>query len=53
VLTQAETLHRPAGEPVMVLEHQTMTADGHAIEFTPGVHTAGRSARSYSFPIPE
>lgn len=50
---ESETLALPAGEPVMVLERQTFTADGRAIEFARGVHAASRFAWTYSFPIPD
>ena len=50
---EAEKLALPAGEPVMVLERQTFTADGRAIEFARGVHAASRFAWTYSFEIPD
>jgi GntR family transcriptional regulator len=50
---EAETLALPAGEPVMVLERQTFTAKGRAIEFARGVHAASRFAWTYSFQIPD
>lgn len=50
---EAETLALPAGEPVMVLERQTFTEDGRAIEFARGVHAASRFAWTYSFQIPD
>jgi len=48
----AEVLALPAGEPVMVLERQTVTGDGRAIGFARGVHAA-RFAWTYTFPIPD
>jgi GntR family transcriptional regulator len=50
---EADTLELPAGEPVMVLERQTFTADGRCVEFARGVHAASRFAWTYSFTIPE
>ncbi|OZM83606.1 GntR family transcriptional regulator [Pseudonocardia sp. MH-G8] len=50
---EAEVLALPAGEPVMVLERRTVTADGRAIEFARGVHAASRFAWTYTFPIPD
>ena len=50
---ELETLQLPAGEPVMVLQRITRTADGRAIEFARGVHAASRFSWSYTFKIPE
>ena len=49
----AEVLALPAGEPVMVLERRTFTAEGRAVEFARGVHAASRFAWTYTFPIPD
>ncbi|MEV4050422.1 GntR family transcriptional regulator [Amycolatopsis sp. NPDC049688] len=50
---EVEELELPAGEPVMVLERTTRTADGTPVEFARGVHAASRFAWSYTFEIPE
>ncbi|MGH3586332.1 MAG: GntR family transcriptional regulator [Pseudonocardia sp.] len=50
---EAEMLALPVGEPVMVLERQTFTAEGRAVEFARGVHAASRFAWTYSFSIPD
>jgi GntR family transcriptional regulator len=50
---ETETLELPAGEPVMILERQTFTADGRCVEFARGVHAASRFAWTYTFQIPE
>ncbi|ODU02495.1 MAG: GntR family transcriptional regulator [Pseudonocardia sp. SCN 72-86] len=50
---EIETLELPAGEPVMILERQTFTADGRCVEFARGVHAASRFAWTYSFAIPD
>jgi GntR family transcriptional regulator len=50
---ETQTLDLPAGEPVVILERQTFTADGRAIEYARGVHAASRFAWTYSFPIPD
>ncbi|UOZ04633.1 GntR family transcriptional regulator [Amycolatopsis sp. WQ 127309] len=50
---EIDELELPAGEPVMILERTTRTADGTPIEFARGVHAASRFAWSYTFEIPE
>jgi GntR family transcriptional regulator len=50
---EVELLELPAGEPVMVLRRTTYTADGRAVEFARGVHSASRFSWSYSFTIPD
>lgn len=51
--TEAETLALPAGEPVMVLERRTFTADDRPVEFARGIHAASRFAWTYSFTLPD
>ncbi|MGE3413986.1 MAG: GntR family transcriptional regulator [Dehalococcoidia bacterium] len=46
-------LDLPAGEPVMILQRRTYTADGTLIEVARGVHAASRFSWTYSFPIPD
>jgi len=46
-------LELPAGEPVMVLQRRTYTADGRLIEVARGVHAASRFVWSYTFKIPD
>ncbi|MFI9011006.1 GntR family transcriptional regulator [Actinosynnema sp. NPDC053489] len=50
---EIDTLHLPAGEPVMILKRRTFTKDGVPIEFARGVHAASRFEWSYSFPLPD
>jgi GntR family transcriptional regulator len=50
---EADRLQLPAGEPVMVLERRTYTADDRIIEFARGVHSASRFAWTYSFKVPD
>ncbi|GAA4705907.1 GntR family transcriptional regulator [Pseudonocardia yuanmonensis] len=50
---EIETLELPAGEPVMILERQTFTADGRCVEFARGVHAASRFSWTYTFKIPD
>ncbi|MGW5740758.1 GntR family transcriptional regulator [Amycolatopsis sp. NPDC003861] len=50
---EIDELELPAGEPVMILERTTRTADGTPVEFARGVHAASRFAWSYTFEIPE
>lgn len=50
---EANRLRPPAGEPVMVLERRTYTADDRIIEFARGVHSASRFAWTYSFKVPD
>lgn len=50
---EIDTLALPAGEPVMILERCTYTADGRCVEFARGVHAASRFAWTYSFTIPD
>ncbi|QLY33037.1 GntR family transcriptional regulator [Nocardia huaxiensis] len=47
------TLDLPAGEPVMVLERRTYTANDVLIEFARGVHAGSRFAWTYDFKLPE
>jgi GntR family transcriptional regulator len=51
--TEVEQLELPAGEPVMVLQRRTATADGRVVEFARGVHAASRFSWSYNFKIPD
>lgn len=46
-------LELPAGEPVMVLERRTYTAEDQIVEVARGVHAASRFKWSYSFTIPD
>jgi GntR family transcriptional regulator len=50
---EIDELELPAGEPVMILERTTRTADGTPVEFARGIHAASRFAWSYTFEIPE
>lgn len=50
---EVEILVLPAGEPVMILERRTVTADGRVVEFARGVHAASRFSWTYTFPIPD
>ncbi|MGV9295281.1 GntR family transcriptional regulator [Amycolatopsis sp. NPDC003676] len=50
---EIETLELLAGEPVMVLQRRTFTADGRVVEFARGVHAASRFSWSYTFKIPD
>ncbi|WP_372490937.1 hypothetical protein [Actinomadura terrae] len=45
-------LQSPAGEPVVVLQRQTLTSEGRIVEFARGVHTAARFSWSYTFKNP-
>jgi GntR family transcriptional regulator len=47
------TLELPAGEPVMILERRTYTADDRLVELARGVHAASRFAWTYSFKLPD
>jgi GntR family transcriptional regulator len=46
-------LELPAGEPVMVLNRTTYTADDVPVEFARGIHAASRFSWSYSFKLPD
>ncbi|MFF4594964.1 GntR family transcriptional regulator [Amycolatopsis sp. NPDC001319] len=50
---EIETLELPAGEPVMVLQRRTFTADGRVVEFARGIHAASRFSWSYTFKLPD
>jgi GntR family transcriptional regulator len=50
---EVEQLELPSGEPVMVLQRRTYTADGRVVEFARGVHAASRFSWSYTFKIPD
>ncbi len=50
---EAEQLALPAGEPVLILNRRTYTADDVLIEVARGVHAASRFSWSYTFPIPD
>lgn len=50
---EMSSLRLPAGEPVMILERRTYTADGQIIEFARGIHSASRFAWTYSFKLPD
>lgn len=50
---EMEQLRLPPGEPVVVLERRTYTADDRIIEYARGVHAASRFAWSYSFTLPD
>jgi GntR family transcriptional regulator len=47
------TLELPGGQPVMVLERRTYTAEGEMVEYARGVHSASRFSWTYSFEIPD
>jgi GntR family transcriptional regulator len=47
------TLELPVGEPVMILERRTYTADDRLVELARGVHAASRFAWTYSFKLPD
>jgi GntR family transcriptional regulator len=46
-------LQLPSGEPVMILERRTYTADDRLVEYARGVHAASRFSWTYTFVIPE
>lgn len=50
---EVDQLDLPAGEPVMILNRRTYTADGTLVEVARGVHAASRFSWTYSFDIPE
>lgn len=50
---EIDRLDLPAGEPVMVLDRRTYTADGTLVEVARGVHSASRFAWTYTFTIPD
>jgi GntR family transcriptional regulator len=50
---ERETLALPAGEPVMILQRTTFTAENVVVEFARGVHAASRFTWTYDFPIPD
>jgi GntR family transcriptional regulator len=50
---EVEQLELPAGEPVMVLERRTYTADDQLVEYARGVHAASRFAWTYDVKIPD
>jgi GntR family transcriptional regulator len=50
---ETSLLELPMGQPVMVLERRTYTADGRIIEYARGIHSASRFSWSYSFEIPD
>lgn len=50
---ETKQLELPAGEPVMVLQRRTYTADDQLVEFARGVHAASRFAWTYDFKIPD
>ena len=50
---EVSALELPAGEPVVILERRTFTAEDRCVEFARGVHAASRFAWTYSFPIPD
>lgn len=50
---EIHVLELPAGQPVMVLERRTYTADGRIVEYARGVHSASRFSWTYSFDIPD
>jgi GntR family transcriptional regulator len=49
---ERDALALPSGEPVMLLQRTTFTADGVVVEFARGVHAASRFTWTYDFPIP-
>lgn len=51
--TEVELFELPEGEPVMVLERHTYTAEDRLVEVAVGVHPASRFAWTYNFPIPD
>lgn len=50
---EIDRLDLPAGEPVMILDRRTYTADGTLVEVARGVHSASRFAWTYTFTIPD
>lgn len=52
-LGEADDLEVPVGEPVMILERRTYTADHRLVEFARGVHRASKFAWTYEFKIPD
>jgi GntR family transcriptional regulator len=50
---EADELNVPVGEPVMILERRTYTADHRLVEFARGVHRASKFAWTYDFKIPD
>ncbi|OLF07557.1 hypothetical protein BLA60_26930 [Actinophytocola xinjiangensis] len=46
-------LELPAGEPVMILNRTTYTANDVPIEFARGVHAASRFSWTYDFTLPD
>ncbi len=50
---ETQLLELPHGEPVMILNRTTATAEGRVVEFARGVHAASRFAWSYTFKIPD
>lgn len=51
--SERKELELPAGEPVIILQRVTMTAQGRPVEFARGVHAASRFAWTYEFKIPD
>jgi GntR family transcriptional regulator len=50
---EMERLELPPGQPVMVLERRTYTADDRLVEYARGIHSASHFSWSYSFVIPD
>lgn len=50
---EAALFELPPGEPVMILERLTYTADDRLIEVAEGVHAASRFVWTYNFAIPD
>lgn len=50
---EAETLNLPPGEPVVEVRRTTRTAEGQAIEYAKGIHTASRFVWSFTYDIPD
>ncbi|MEV7217880.1 GntR family transcriptional regulator [Kitasatospora cineracea] len=50
---EAATLALPPGEPVMVVNRTTYTADETVIEFAVGIHAASRFTWTYAFQLPD
>jgi GntR family transcriptional regulator len=50
---ETATLRLPPGEPVMILERRTYTADDRIVELARGVHAASRFSWTYTFNLPD
>jgi GntR family transcriptional regulator len=50
---EIDILELPGGQPVMVLQRRTYTADNQIVEYARGVHSASQFAWTYRFDIPD